>query len=78
LVVGSLLNDVQICRDVSVSDTVMKSCGPMSLAELAPLAIVIGLLLAPELSELSIAGVLSLTRRVDETERQLGTFEAYA
>lgn len=77
LVVGSgavsILDESTICRQqlASVGEIpVVETCGPPSITDLPVIAVVLllAILLAPDLSEISI-GVLSLKQRVSKAER---------
>jgi hypothetical protein len=78
LVLTALLGGGQLCREVTSNGEAVKECGPPTLTELAPFALLIGLLFAPELAELSIAGLLSLKRDVESTREQFQRFEDYS
>lgn len=51
-------------------EEVVKVCGAPGLTQLLPFIIVVALLLAPDLSELAIPGLLSIKRRVEEQGRR--------
>jgi hypothetical protein len=56
-----------------------ESCGPPRLLDLVPFGILIAVLLWPDLSEMSVAGLLTLKRRVRRQEaRQEGLEESLA
>lgn len=62
-----------LCHDslAKGDSAVVDLCGPPGLTELAPFALVIAVLLLPDLSEMGIAGLLSLKRAVrHQGERQ--------
>jgi hypothetical protein len=54
---------------------VVELCGPPGLTELLPFALVIAVLLAPDLSELGIPGLLSVKRRIGQQEARQDTLE---
>jgi hypothetical protein len=55
-----------VCHQVVVNDAIKKLCGPPNVTQLVPAALLIGLLLSPDLSELGVAGLISLKRSVSE------------
>lgn len=61
-----------LCRDVLTgADTARQAvevCGPPGLLNLVPFAVLIAILLWPDLGELAITGVVTLTRRVHVQE----------
>lgn len=57
------------------SETTVRACNATGVADLTPLFAIAGLLLLGELSELSIPGILSLKRRVNEQEQELASQE---
>jgi hypothetical protein len=68
------------CRQTLASHggmpTAVRLCGPPSWTELLPYALVIGVLLWPDLAEFGVAGVVTLKRRVREQEARQGALEA--
>ena len=78
LAIGSILSLVESCSEEVVSTEagnheVVKTCGAVNPSDGPFLAVilVIGVLLLPDISELSIASLISLRRRVDATESSL-------
>lgn len=57
-------------------EEVVKVCGAPGITQLLPFIVVIALLLAPDLSELAIPGLLSIKRRVEEQGRRQERIEA--
>jgi hypothetical protein len=62
----------QVCKDAVADSTVVRVCEPMSATDPRVLLflLLVGLLLFPELSELELAGVLTLRRRLDEVRQE--------
>lgn len=63
----------QVCRDALATvgtQAIVRMCGPASLTDLAPWALIIALLLAPEFTRLDFFGVVSLHRTVKEQVRR--------
>ena len=63
---------LQVCGDqITFEGTRVKHvCEPYAVEDLAPVLVLIGLLLLPDLSELALPGGLSLKFRLDEQERE--------
>lgn len=86
LLVGSavlLVNGhAQQCRDAAVGDTseTITLCEPLTATspEVLLVLLLVGLLLLPELSELEIAGVLTLKRAVEQAQSDAGEAKAEA
>lgn len=60
------IDNQTVCREVAEEGQILKLCGPPGPSELIPFALVITLLLLPDLSELAIPGLLSLKRTVTQ------------
>jgi hypothetical protein len=70
---ASSLGALKVCRDslASVgSAAVVRMCGPLGLIELLPWTLLLVLLMWPDLSEVSVPGLISLKRRVAEQEKR--------
>lgn len=72
----------QQCRDAAVGDTseTITLCEPLTATspEVLLVLLLVGLLLLPELSELEIAGVLTLKRAVEQAQSDAGEAKAEA
>ena len=65
------------CQQVlNAAGAVRQLCGPPSLTAFVPSLLAIGLLLAPDLSELGISGLLSVKRKVTEQGERQSEFAA--
>lgn len=69
-----------VCKHVltgtNASSTTVDLCGPPRLLDLAPFVLVIAIVLWPDLHELRINGLITLTRRVREQERRQEAVES--
>jgi hypothetical protein len=65
-----------VCHKELSNGDVVELCGPPGLSELVPFALVIAVLLAPDLTELAIPGLLSLKRMVRRQEDRQNQVEA--
>lgn len=62
------IDNQTLCREVAENGRVLELCGPPGPSELIPFALVIAVLLLPDLSELAVPGLLSLKRAVTQQE----------
>jgi hypothetical protein len=72
------LDHQSICHGQALGEgtaKVVQVCGPPRLLELAPFALLIGVLLWPDLGELAVAGLFTLRRRVTAQEERQRTIE---
>jgi hypothetical protein len=72
------LADQSICKQELTSEggsTVVQVCGPPRLLDLVPFALVIAVVLWPDLGELAVAGLFTLRRRVARQEERQGAVE---
>jgi hypothetical protein len=72
------LDHQSICQGQALGEgaaEVVQVCGPPRLLELAPFALLIGVLLWPDLGELAVAGLFTLRRRVAAQEERQGAVE---
>jgi hypothetical protein len=72
------LDHQSICQGQALGEgtaKVVQVCGPPRLLELAPFALLIGVLLWPDLGELAVAGLFTLRRRVAAQEERQKTVE---
>jgi hypothetical protein len=73
------LDHQSICHSQALGEgtaKVVQVCGPPRLLELVPFALLIGVLLWPDLGELAVAGLFTLRRRVSAQEERQRTVEA--
>jgi hypothetical protein len=64
---------LHVCRDAIATvgtKAVVQTCGPIGVIDLAPVAVLIALLLIPDLSQVDLFGVISLHREVKEVGRK--------
>jgi hypothetical protein len=64
---------LHVCRDAIATvgtKAVVQTCGPIGVIDLAPAAVLIALLLIPDLSQIDLFGVISLHREVREVGRK--------
>ena len=60
-----------VCRDhlaIVGTDAVVDVCGPIGITDLGVVALVLGALLFPDVAELTIPGIVTLKRKVNEQE----------
>jgi hypothetical protein len=72
VVIGSYFG-LHVCRDALATvgvKAVVQTCGPIGVIDLAPVAVLIALLLIPDLSQVDLFGVISLHREVKEVGRK--------
>lgn len=72
VVIGSFFG-LHVCRDALATvgtKAVVQTCGPIGVLDLAPAAVLIALLLIPDLSQVDLFGVISLHREVQEVGRK--------
>lgn len=69
------VHDLRICHPVSGGTPfkILSSCGPWSLSELLPFLAVAGMLILPDLSELSILSLFTLKREVAVQKQEIAT-----
>jgi hypothetical protein len=67
-------DDARVCRDMVASDTgIVEVCGPVGLEDVPALGVLLlvgVLLLLPDMSEVSIPGLVTLKRAVEEQAKQ--------
>lgn len=70
------LGSESICHQEAVGSVVHKLCGPPRLLDLVPFALVIAVLLWPDLGELAVTGLFTLRRRVEQQEERQEDIES--
>ena len=69
---------VSVCRDALAEAEVVRVCEPLAIAspQVLLVAVVVGLLFAPDLSELELGGLVTLKRRVEKAEAEVAQARA--
>jgi hypothetical protein len=73
------IDQQNVCHQQIVGESghLVETCGPPRLLDLAPFALLIAVLLWPDLGELAVTGLFTLRRRVERQEERQGEVESH-